>query len=358
MRKLIICLITVMSITFSSIPIYAESNKSIYILSAPVDHEYVDEIDKLANDIIASHIRSDSKYRCYAGSKIELGNPFTISTEMNSYYFPVIVDNVIRFTINVYKNDGESDLCWTCSEYLSDGLRSLSDITSRNEPAVLNKSGSEIVASVGNKELVIEYLPYNTAEPIFSNNNATDNSNLIITDIADPRSEININRTTYNTGYWYLGLDMQDLQTDQNWCSAFCGAQIMRFMGYGHVYAVNIMTYYYGGIPDLKNRSIARSELIQYANLMGSYPTEINNTLSASSITGQINAGKPIYMSCECDTNTHIWHAMVIRGYSSYGQNISIWNPWWDYCFSVSNKGQSIKLDSRSFTWKGTLYNW
>ena len=224
---------------------------------------------------------------------IGYGHPFTLH---DASYIPLLCDSTILALISV--TEEQNELGWSISEDFGPALNNLANVTTINNPAKLYINHGNVFANVKHDEIQLTNYPKLEEGRIDNTSEST---------------VIAINDTTHESTYTlqqafispraitskYLALDLKEQQGQQQWCSAFAGAQILRYRGKGNITARQIMQYFYPNSKNLSQESINNAQLIKYANLKKSYPKRVARTLSDSEVRAQINASRPIYMGTE-----------------------------------------------------------
>ncbi|MDO5696145.1 MAG: C47 family peptidase [Eubacteriales bacterium] len=336
---------------------------SLYIASDPVSEGYINYAKEEKMNIFMSlpDVVSDELSYLDSDENIYFGNAFVLN-DIN--YIPILANNKVIALLAVIETNGEYS--WTLSSDFSDGLNSIAKKTSRNKPAVLYTDKGNVYANISGD---IHQLTFNPEIKSIQQDNHrmnpfVENKEIVNVYNVSNKTEVKYSRIQYSTrasSSKYLTLDLKETQGDQSWCSAFAGAQILRYRGKGNIYAQYIMRYYYPNVSntDLKDKSITNSELIKYANKKKSYPSQIDNTLSISTVKSQINSYKPIYLGCRGNgTYKKARHALVLRGYNTNSSTYSVWNPWNAKYVSMSTSSKSIAVSGGTFTWDTTIYGW
>lgn len=339
-----------------------DSNKGFYIMS----EECPDEAIVYAQNNLYLYIHDlpaqDERYADMDVSKIVLGTPFTIQKEnpdgKDIFYFPVMYESAIKFTIRVYK-DADGSYTGIFSEYLASELEDVSDIASVSDPLILSMNNGNVMITVaGNTSIFIASPIGNEVleKPVSYSNS---NSSIVNVKEAITYEVVPIDNIRA-TNSKYLSLDLAENQESQQWCSAFAGSAIIRYRTSNKVYAKDIMSYYYPNSSNLANETITHDQLISYAKLKGCSPTKTSSTLEQSTIVSQIDNSKPVYLSCDgTGSYKKANHALVLRGYDISAGMYSVWNPWYKSYdkMPISTKEYTVD-ESSSFKWVSTIYGW
>lgn len=320
---------------------YAQNNLYLYIYDLPIQDERYADIDV---------------------SKIVLGTPFTIQKESlegkDVFYFPIMYEDEIKFTIRVYK-DEDGSYTGIFSEYLASELQDVFARTSVSDPLILSMNNGNVMKTITGETSIFFASPmgYEVLDkPVMYSNS---NSSVVNVKEAITYEIVPIG-STRATSSKYLSLDLAETQGNQQWCSAFAGSAIIRFRTSNKVYAKTIMSYYYPNSSDLENETISHDQLISYAKLKDCSPSKSSGTLEQSTVVSQINNSKPIYLSCEgTGTYKKANHALVLRGYDTSAKTYSIWNPWNTTYEKMPISTKEYAVDSSStFKWVSTIYGW
>lgn len=283
--------------------------------------------------------------------RIGYGHSFTLR---DASYIPLLCNSRIIALVSV---TGEPNkLGWSISEDFGPKLHILATVTTINNPANLYTQYGNVYARVGHDEIQL------TNYPRLEEGRVGDNSGSVV---------VAVNEATHESIYTlqqvfissraatskYLTLDLKEQQGQQEWCSAFAGAQILRYRGKGSITAKQIMQYFYPRSRNLTQESINNDQLIRYANLKKSYPIRVSRTLSDSEVKAQINASRPIYLGTKGKGEYKKGrHAIVLRGYNS--SSYSVWNPWNNHYSSISKNSKTLTVSGGSFVWDVSIYNW
>ena len=285
------------------------------------------------------------------------GEPFVLGDVV---YFPILCDKTIIALLGILNCD---DLGWTLSEEFSDELNKLSKMTSKSYPVELLTNNGDVFACIDNREIRITNHPNKGLD----NNDVKKNKHDLITTNALKkmkgsacRMTITIN-TKAGAKEKYLDLDRNETQNDEEWCAAFCGAQIMRFKG-KNKYAYHLMHWLYPDmkLSDLKKESMSVGELMQYGRENGFNSTHVfYRTMEFKEVKGQIDARLPIYIGAEGYGKwKNARHAFVIRGYNANNNTYSVWNPWYKGYSTLLAKTNNISASGGGFTWDRSIFNW
>lgn len=359
----------VVMLTFTSTSVFAQENGrlsesedktcGLFVISNQVDNSLLQYayIEKQNVSFALEDVLQDELDR---QCTISYGTAFNLN---EIAYIPVLINNEIVALLAITETDGEYG--WTLSKDFSNGLNSIASFTSAEVPAVLYTSSGNVYADISGNITQLTFNP-EIEEDIDSNliQNLSGKLGVVVNlysiseqDIAVDSEMLESRAATSKT----LDLDLAETQSDQSWCSAFAGAQILRYIGKGSIYAEDIMKYFYPkeSANALKEKSISNSQLIEYANEKGSKPTRVSKTLSLDSVKKQIDSGKPVYLGCEGrDTYKKARHALVLRGYDTKNSTYSVWNPWNAQYVSMSTSSKSISVSGGKFVWDVTIYQW
>ena len=320
---------------------YAQNNLYLYIYDLPIQDERYADIDV---------------------SKIVLGMPFTIQKESlegkDVYYFPIMYEDEIKFTIRVYK-DEDGSYTGIFSEYLALELQDVFARTSVNDPLILSMNNGNVMKTIAGETSI--FLASPMGNEVLDKPVTYSNSNSAVVNVKEAIAyEVVPIGVTRATSSKYLSLDLAETQGTQQWCSAFAGSAIIRNRTSNKVYAKDVMSYYYPDSSDLENETITHDQLISYAKLKGCSPSKTSSTLAQSTVVSQIDNSKPIYLSCDgTGTYKKANHALVLRGYNTNTEMYSIWNPWHSYYETMPMSTNEYTVDSSStFKWVSTIYGW
>lgn len=366
MKKRFILFLTFCSIMVLALgtTVFAAENDSdsFYVMSESCPEEAISYVKNNLYLYICDISVQDEKYADINASDIILGSPFTILKEdtegKDIYYFPIIYENEIKFTIRVYE-DSDGEYTGIFSEYLASELEAIADLTSEEFPLTLFMNNGNIMGTLDGNTFVFFASPI--GNEVADSPSSYASTDLTVTDIKEHMDYdtilVGTNRATTSK---YLYLDLAETQGNQTWCSAFAGSAIIRYKTSNKVYAKDIMSYYYPSSSNLESETITHSQLIAYAKLKGCSPSKNSGTFSQSAVVVQIDSSQPLYLSCVgSGTYSKTNHALVLRGYNLNAGIYSVWNPWNSYYETMSISTHVYAMDSSSsFTWAETIYGW
>ena len=363
LMTIIMSIIMLISINTNAESFSVEKEKFLYIESEPVSKSCVKYLKEEQLNIFSSlrDVVEEELYKLNDRDRIYFGNGFVLN---EIEYIPILCNNKIIALLAILEENDEYS--WTLSADFSEGLNKIASKTSAEKPAKLYTNNGNVYADISG---VVYQLTFNPKLESFNQERLMTNFLGKSKDVINIYNKMDrMEKNYFDIVYELralssnnLALDLKETQGDQSWCSAFAGAQILRYRSKGNIYAEDIMKYYY---PDddstsLKKRSITNSELIEYANMKGSYPSKTNDTLSINQVKSQIDSDKPIYLGCEGkDTYKKSRHALVLRGYNIDRNTYSVWNPWNAKYISMSISSKSIAVSGGKFVWDSTIYDW
>lgn len=366
-RAIYLTLILLLLIQFTT-------NKGVYSATYKGEiYVYTEEINKNIQKYAVDNFENFSAVlpEVLEGQNTKLLNVSAVPTmgsgfKMNDVaFFPILIEEKVIALVSIFEDSSQLEgLTWSLSVDFSNGLNLLNELSSREKPANLYIKDNNVYAEISSQQ--IYKLTDNPILEITSNDLNLDEKNVV--NIMDPilinrKSVIHYknNVSTLSARQKYLTLDLKETQSDQPWCSAFAGAQILRYKGKGNIYAKDIMKYFYPKLSDsaLKKESISHAQLIKYANIKKSYPKKDPSTLVFSKVKTQIDNNKPIYLSAYgSGTYEKARHALVLRGYNENHSSYSVWNPWNKTYVSMPISSKKISVSGGTFTWDSTIYDW
>lgn len=329
-----------------------QDTQSVFLKTNRISSEYEEYAIRSLPEIVGEipHLGLDTS-ELDSSCQLGYGHPFIFQ---EASYIPLLCDSTILALVSISKD--HNGLGWSVSRDFGPELHLLSGKTTMSSPANLYSNHGNIFATVNNDEIQL-----------------TDYPELEESRVDSPRGNIAIavNEFSYKSGYTlntasftsragsssYLALDRKEQQGQQQWCSAFAGAQILRYRGKGSITAEQIMRYFYPKSKNLANESISNDQLIKFANSKKSYPKRVSRALSDSEVKAQINSLRPIYMGTKGGGDYKKGrHALVLRGYND--TTYSVWNPWNGYYSSISKSSKTLTVAGGSFVWDVSIYNW
>lgn len=265
---------------------------------------------------------------------IKLGSPFTLSsTEPGTctlYYFPVIKNNEIIFTLRVYEAV-QNEFAGILSPALASELTALMQETSENQPARILVNNGNVVSIVGSD---IDVIAADPMGGVIDYNEIAQTPAVMTAEVQncmeviphEPQSEPISTYAAYPGTYDLTAAILEQQSGDEQWCSAYVLAYILNYRRRTTMHsAKTIMRYYYPNPSDdeLKTKRLTIANVKEYAmrNEITLEPVTLPNE---SYIKEYIYSGKPMFIACKNLSNND-GHAMVIKGYSSVV--FFVWNP-------------------------------
>lgn len=333
------------------------SSKAFYIETETVPDEAIDYAVNNVFDYLVARSCEES-FELY---DVTMGSPFSMGKETDNdidvYYFPILSGEQFIYTFRVFEEDGQ--YTGILSPYMVEQLNKYTDDTSQSEPLYIYMQAGNVIAE---KDGEIDIWEEQHAGYEVNENQLialADNSVLESTDICTPieyKKEAIPRAVSSKT----LSLDMAETQGDQQWCAAFAMSSILRYKGAGSsVTAEAIVKYFYPNSTNLKNESVSRTQLVNYAKNKGySKTTNSSSTLSNSTVVSEIGNDTPIYAGCAgSGSYEKARHALVICGYNNTKSTYTVWNPWYSYTETMSQSTKKYVVNSSSsFTWDCTIY--
>ncbi len=331
-KKLSVLLITgILAVLLIPFNIFAtesdETESGCYIATTECPQEYMD----FAEENVSTFVLSMGESLNY--EDIIVGAPFAFADyNADVYYFPIICDGEVTYLFRVYP-DGES-FSAAISSFLAADIEELSALTSADSPLYLNLTDNKIIASVGTKEYVLFEYP----EGAVAGNQAMPMSEIEYqaVDIKEA-SEIELNLMQARVFYQYINLDLLETQGDDEWCTAYCLASIIRLQTSYYVTARGCAIIAMGSNPSTST-AFPWTSISTVAKQYGMTPTVLTTTASNSVLMTQLNAGNPVITAMD---SGNYKHAVLLRGYSTAG-TWSIWNPWYNFYETYSTSGAYV----------------
>lgn len=333
------------------------SNNTFY-----VETEYVpDEAIDYAVDNVFDYLVARSSEESFELNDLTMGSPFSMGKEsaddIDVYYFPIYSGKEFLYTFRVYREEGQ--YTGILSPYMVGHLNQYAGRTTESEPLYIYMQFGNVMAEKNGEVDIWE--EQHAGYELNGNRSVmlAENTDLETTDICTPikyKKKV-IPRTAASKT---LSLDMAETQGDQQWCAAFAMASILRYKGAGSsVTAKAIVKHFYPNSSDLKNESVSRSQLVEYAKDKGYSQTKnSSSTLSNSTVVSEIGNNTPIYAGCAgSGSYAKTRHALVICGYNNTKSTYTVWNPWYSYTETMSQSTKTYTVNSKSsFTWDCTIY--
>lgn len=337
----VLCMLFVPSVAMAS----ENKTSTCYIFTTECPAEYIDYAAENASNFILS--LNDNKI--FGFNSVSLGTPFAfLDNDADVYYFPVICDGSIRYLFRVYAD--EDSFSAAITEFLANEINNLANYTSIDNPMSLKRVDTMIIASIGSEDYVLfEYPAYMSFDEYSIETASTDDCVVV-----DAKSSIDIELNLHQTRdvYHYLPLDISETQSDENWCSAFCLAAIIRTKtSYDSVTARDIAKVALGSDPD-ESETFPWNSIGTAAKKYGLNPTVLRRTVTNATLIDELNAGRPCIVAMESGS---VYHAIVLRGYSSLG-TWGIWNPWFDFFELYSISGSYVPTGYSSRVYSFTPY--
>ena len=146
-------------------------------------------------------------------------------------------------------------------------------------------------------------------------------------------------------------------QNGYNWCAAYVTALIVRYKTGSPISAYNVMNYHYTNPQP--SYSLGMNGVAEYGYYWGLDPIVYYGTLTKGSLVGQIVDDMPVYLGMD-DTSSSASHAIALVGYSSYGDYMQIWNPWYTFkeWYTFGSTYTPINHTSYHYVYSATIFNW
>lgn len=344
-------------------------DNGLYIISQTCPDEAIQYAQSNLYSFIVDISDQEGSNNIIQPDLICLGSPFSINKENDNdidvYYFPIIYENKILYTLRVYKND-DTNYTGILSKYLANELQTLTYETSINNPVELSLNNGNIIKEINNINEVLISSPIENNMVNYSNiykkSSQVSNKSIInarnLLNFEKNFSEQNLKSNSSK----YLYLDLAETQGNNNWCCAYVGSSIIRYKTSYKVYAEDLMKYYYPNvtISNLKEKALSKDKLISYAKIKGLSPKMYSSNAGLLDVISEIDNNCPIYLSCN-GNGDYLGknHALALRGYNTNTQKYSIWNPWNNFYETMPVDTRMYTINSSSsFFWSETIYNW
>lgn len=337
MKNRMICLFLSVVLCFSLLPSAALASEATatpcYIASSDCPEAYIE----YARENISKFVMSITENQ--PESRFSVGTPFAFAAQdADIYYFPVIGNGRIKYLFRVYPS-GDGFGC-AISEFLAAELNELAPLTSASSPMYLRLVDDCIVATIGNQPHELFQYPVsmsNASETaVFST--AAGYSVRNVAAISDIALNLQPARDVSN----YIPLQIIETQSDNNWCTAYCLAMIVRTQTTYYTTARSLMTQVLGSNPDTETAFPWSSDygvtMTSILNIYGIYPVVRITTVSETTLMQEIMSGRPCLAAMktqQTNPNDRYHHSILLRGYSTAGI-WSIWNTWYSVCESYS----------------------
>lgn len=390
MKKLLSIVLSLVMIAgmFSfSTPAYAldvdkSSATDLYIATKSCPNEYIEYAKANIQDFIMSVDPSTLP----DGKMISVGSPFCFAnSDSDIFYFPVLFDNEITYMLRVFPKSAGGYGGVLGKSFVKE-LNSLASKTTPSAPLFIMMEGDCVVSYISGKRYVILEYPDGSVncdtamsvQSLAKSLSEKDSQFEIVNAFAKDASvnyakSVNLIKSLFLASsetatrdsnipaYKYLSTSITETQGGESWCAAYATAMIVRFVKGNNddTEAVDVMNYHFDN-PSASD-AIGEAEVVEYANSRSLRPTHVKYTLSDSSLMSEVASESPVYLRMYRVSGTDkIYHAVVLRGYSTYTDKWSIWNPWYDEYDSFDMGGTYVPAEhsSREYTYCHTIYNW
>jgi len=355
--------------SYLSAECYSHNDLNLYVYSEQCSRAVNDYAKDNYMRFVSSAVESGD---IVVGNEVYLGSPFTIYNNPSPervYFFPISSNNKIIGTLRVYKDFAVNSLSELANNYtavfstfLAEELNQLLYSGELESPMLIYNDNGNIMAYIGGNRFVLvpntfdvlDANPHNIELPNCGTNKMWTVSNAFSYLSYD-------DSLSFSRSSGYVTINVVELQGNDNWCAAYSTATIIRALqgNTSTPTAYMLMSMFYSA-PQSSDY-FHDAYVLSAANYYGYYPTFIANTLTINSVSSQINAGKPIYLTCsDYSGNNYIGHhAIVLRGYSTDNNTYSVWNPWYpnnEYMNMLTHS--YVAGNGRTLTWIETIYNW
>lgn len=309
------------------------------------------------------------------GTNLYLGEPFVLlneNTDVELYYFPVIVDERVEYTYRVFY---DTDWHYTLSKSLVLELNEISKTSSRTNPAIIyvNDMGNILLQNKDNYEVFIDLTEDSTiSKTSYSVNNISNleanyetlyeelvrlgeykivNCNSAIKCMQI--SQINLNADSKNSSRPYQACyrtpTILETQGSLPWCAGYVTAAIVSFKTGTNYYAQDVADF--AGASTTS--TITRPECAQFARSKGLSQTRVTVfDVDDEGMMDQIWNNGMVYVGAIKKGSLLSSHAFIACGYCWSGSEIINWmvrNPWYNYY-------EYIGSDRIYTTANGTVY--
>lgn len=369
-KKLISLLLSCMLVFSMSIPTIAAENDTttdgLFIITEEVPTEAISYTQETIASIIGD---------LYPLNTVTVGQPFVVHGQaVDLYYFLVYSKGDLVASYRVYQAEN-NEYTGILSEHteILDGFANLMDITSLNTPAkIVGGEFEDLYAVIDDNILtVVEDYAGNITDStsILQKASATYSLHENVVNAAEGIAFEGTSKQRVFTDYKFLQIGWEELQEDNNWCSAYATASIIRHVKKLPLDVCNakiIMEYTFpslGGAA-LKEKALSLDNAVRYANTQHGLAAKVaDRVIDYATLKSEINADRPVYFSGLKITGAgDSAHAFVCRGYLTEGGKTfySVWNPWNPEYERVptSTKIYSTENGAKQYQFKKTIYGW
>ena len=350
-KRKTICLLILCALLLANVSPVAsakeENTSDCYIATTACPVEYADYAAKNVAGYVLSY---DERVNV---NSIRVGTPFAFADiGADVYYFPVLCDGKITYLFRVYP-DGNS-FSAAITTFLAKDIEKLGRYTSESLPMYLNLVGTKIVATIGEDSFVLFEYPDEMSGRESNNVVASVNDFSVVNVKATTIGQLNLSQARSVSAY--ITLDIIEQQGNENWCTAFCLATIIRTQTNFYATAQGLMTMVLGGNPNINTPFPWISDDGLMMRVVSSnynlYPMVLTTTVSDSVLCEELDYGRPCLVAMTASSGNH---TVVLRGYSSLG-TWSIWNPWFSSYESYSMTGTYVPTGCSASTDSYTPY--
>jgi hypothetical protein len=260
-------------------------------------------------------------------SKVSVGTPFSFA-EHNAdiFYFPVLINNRITYLFRVYPyND---TFCGVITEFLASDIEALAQDTSAKSPMYLRFIDNKIIAIIGKTSHELFEYPADISDDNTTIAALSTMANYSVKNVKSAAG-ITLNLTQTRDVFNSIDLSITEDQEDDNWCTAYALAAIIRTKKSNSVTAEDIMILATGSANPSTSfpwNPTTNTYVHQVSRAYDLEPIVLGYMIQNPILIQEIISGRPCLLAME-SPSTASYHSVVLRGWSSSGI-WSIWNPW------------------------------
>lgn len=365
LKKICSVILVLALLIASMVPVYADSTSSLLVLSDECPEGYYNYVSKEIKGILTvlDSVKPDDWF--------SVGTPFNWGECGDIFYFPILKNGELVYLYRVYP-EIDGSFSGILSEYFVAEMSRFINATSKEKPLFINCEGTQISAYLGYSDKInLTSVPEAIAEkgkPIkemdLSSKKVVDilsesfpaENRIFGKDIINSKNS-SINHPKSIPSSKSLSVSITETQGSNNWCAAYVTALIVRFKKGYNVTAFNVMNYHYSN-PQPSD-SLGMYGVAEYGQYWGMNPAVYHNTLSKAALVWQIANDMPVYFGMD-NTSTSGSHAIALVGYSSSGDYMQIWNPWYTFkeWYTFGSTYTPTNNTSYHYVYSATIYNW
>lgn len=347
MKKLKVLLVFVLMISATIMNVAAlEHEDNSFYVRTDISSDYDEYISSKFNQFLVAQSDIESYENIYLGKGIKVFLP----EEFYDYYvYPVFIDNEIKSTIHISKD--EDGFASTYTKAFAESLNNLKNQTTFSHPLSLIRQNSFIYAEINGQRTLIDHYDFSDNSSTLSSLPEVDTSGVPVCNvysdiIMNEADNMIVTRAMVNKINWKV----YETQGNHPWCASITTTNIVRNKGKNMTSSQ--MRSWLGDNDGLTNAQVANYLKNYHKYTRVKYTT--SGSLAQSTLESNIDGGSAVFAHF-ADGSTG--HAFAIIGYNNVANAYHIHNPWYNYTETMGYGGSYV-TSTYKFKWTGgSVYN-